>query len=196
MVTIKSIIEPIDEQQQQRVIAETHRYIGLASKLYQANFSPISIVFNLRGRAAGIYRCYYDNHSTKGRFLKKLLSQKQSPQKQQIRFNPWLFAKYPEDSWDNTIPHEVAHYITDCRYGLSKIRPHGVEWKQTMRDLGAEPIVRADYDLSGIPIKRVQRYSYSCQCREVELTAYRHKKIQRGLQEYRCKDCLQSLVLS
>jgi SprT protein len=185
------MIQPIDDDQQQQVVSEAHRYIALASNLYQQQFSDIDIVFNLRGRAAGIYRCYYDQQS-RSQILGRWLSKK----RQQIRFNPWLFAKYPQDSWDNTIPHEVAHYITDCLYGLSKIKPHGVEWKKIMADFGAEPSVRANYDLAGIPVRRVQRYSYACDCREVELTAYRHKKIQSGIQEYRCRKCLQPLVLN
>ncbi|MEO0443701.1 MAG: SprT-like domain-containing protein [Pseudomonadota bacterium] len=176
------IIQPIDLLQQDKVIAEVQRYIEMASSLYKKRFNTIDVVFNLRGRAAGIYRVY---------FKRDWLKTKQ----QQIRFNPWLFAKYPEDSWQNTIPHEVAHYIADCLYGLDKIKPHGKEWQAVMLDFGAEPTVRADYDLSGIPVRQTRRYQYQCACRQVELSHYRHKKIQQGLQVYQCRDCYQPLSL-
>ena len=139
-------------------------------------------MFDLRGKAAGIYRVYRQ----KGLFGKV---------ERQIRFNPWLFRKYAEDSWRNTIPHEVAHYIADCRYGLTNIRPHGLEWQQIMRDFGAVPSVRANYNLTGIPTRNVRRYDYACACRRVELTSYRHKKIEAGSQKYFCRSCQQPLRL-
>lgn len=182
------IIHPIDPQIQQDVIAEVQRYIDTASSLYHQSFEPIDVVFDLRGKTAGMYRCHYEKktiHNFLGRSIKQ----------RQIRFNPWLFAKYFQDSWDNTIPHEVAHYVSDCLYDLRKIKPHGVEWKKLMIDFGAEPIVRANYDLAGIPVRQVRRYLYVCGCREVELTAYRHNKIQNGIQQYSCRHCFQPLVL-
>jgi SprT protein len=180
-------IQPIEESQQRRVITEVQRYITVAADYYGQPFTAIEVVFDLRGRAAGIYRYFYEKNG----FSRGWLSKKQ----QQIRFNPWIFSKYPEDSWTNTIPHEVAHYIADCRFGLDKIKPHGLEWKQIMGDFGAEPKVRGDYSLEGIPTRRIHRYDYTCDCRSVELTAYRHLKIQRGIQQYHCRDCCQPLVL-
>lgn len=177
------IIEPIDNGQQQQVVEEVQRYVRLASSHYRKPFGDIDVVFNLKGRAAGIYRVHYE-----GTWFK-------SPRRQ-IRFNPWLFAKYAEDSWSNTIPHEVAHYIADCRYGLHNIKPHGSEWQSIMLDFGAEPTVRADYDLTGIPIRRTQRFTYQCGCREVALSTYRHKKIQQGTQVYQCRQCDQPLTLA
>ena len=148
-------IQPIDAPKQQEVKHEVSRYIRLASQQYHRRFADIDVVFNLRGKTAGIYRVYRD----KGLFGKV---------KRQIRFNPWLFSKYAEDSWRNTVPHEVAHYIADCRYGLANIKPHGVEWQQIMRDFDAVPKVRANYDLTGIPTRNIRRYDYACGCREVE----------------------------
>ncbi len=181
-----NIIEPIDPETQQRVIEEVYRYIQLASVIYNDSFADVDVVFNLRGRAAGIYRTYYPKRQ--GEEKKQMFRWFSKPQ-QQIRFNPWLFAKYPADSWDNTIPHEVAHYISDCLYGLNNIKPHGNEWRAIMQAFGAKPVVRGDYSLEGIPTRRVQRYRYQCECRDVELTTYRHKNIQRGIHEYRCRDC-------
>jgi len=192
-------IHPVDEVVQRRVVIEVQRYIHLASTLYQKDFPPINIKFNIKGKVAGMYRCFYkknkkkDTHDDKAFiFLQKWLPQKS----REIRFNPWLFSKYPEDSWDNTIPHEVAHYISDCLYGLQNIKPHGIEWRNIMKHFDAEPIVRGDYSLEGIPVKKMRRYNYRCGCREVALSSIRHRKIQSGQQDFRCHDCRKILVLA
>ncbi len=185
---ISSTIPPIDTEQQLRVQQEVQRYLTVGESLYQCAMPAIPVLFDLKGKTAGMYRVKTSLTSRKGFFSKTEVTPERV-----IRFNPWLFAKYPEDSWENTIPHEVAHYITDCLYGIKAIRPHGKEWAAVMRRLGAEPIVRANYDLSGIPVRRMTQYAYRCACREISLTAYRHKKVQSGLQRYRCRDCASEL---
>jgi len=173
-----SFISPIDTTQQQRVIQEVERYINDAGQAFGRAFAHIPVRFDIKGKVAGMY-CVRGSLSHLQRY---------------IRFNPWLFAKYPEDSWQNTIPHEVAHYISEHLYGLRTIKPHGNEWQDIMRVFGAEPLVRANYDMTGIPVRQVKRYAYRCGCREVMLTSYRHQKVQRGLQRYQCRDCGQALV--
>jgi SprT protein len=183
-------INPISNNVQQSVVDEVQRYLDVASLLYHQTFEPIEVLFDLKGKTAGMYRV---RSMPAARFLglgSPVVIQRV------IRFNPWLFAKYPEDSWSNTVPHEVAHYLADCLYGLRRIKPHGTEWRKVMLDLGAEPIVRAAYDLSGIPVRKVSRYSYQCQCRDVFLSSYRHQKIQRKLQSYRCRDCRKELIFT
>lgn len=188
MVVNSLIISPISTNEQQRVCVEVERYLQLAEEIYSRAFELIDIRFDIKGKTAGMYKVK--------RLPKKSLMGLHvgSEVERVIRFNPWLFAKYPEDSWQNTIPHEVAHYLTDCLYGLRNIRPHGKEWQQVMRELGAEPIVRASYYLAGIPTRQVRRYRYQCDCREVSLTHYRHKKIVSGEQSYRCRDCYTELT--
>ncbi len=181
------IITPIDLVEQSRARDQVRHYIELASSLYGQQFPEINVEFNLRGKAAGMYRCYQPPKQ-RGLVLAN------NSINREIRFNPWLFAKYPEDSYDNTIPHEVAHYLSDCLYGLNRIKPHGHEWKGIMRDLGAEPKVHGSYTLEGIPVRKVKRYDYACACREVKLTSYRHIKLQKGIQQYRCRDCHQMLM--
>ena len=185
---ISSTITPIDAEQQLQVQKEVQRYLTIGESLHQCAVPAIPVLFDLKGKTAGMYRVKTSLAPRKGFFSKTGTASERV-----IRFNPWLFAKYPEDSWENTIPHEVAHYITDCLYGIKSIRPHGKEWAAVMRRLGAEPIVRANYDLSGIPVRRMAQYVYRCACREMSLTAYRHKKVQSGLQRYRCRDCLSEL---
>jgi SprT protein len=191
-----TIIKPIDEEKQLEAIERVQYYIELASSLYQQKISSVDVVFNLRGKAAGMYRCYRPSESGGLGVLNVFKSANSTASiKRQIRFNPWLFAKYPKDSYDNTIPHEVAHYISDCLYNLNHIKPHGNEWKMIMRDFGAEPNVRGRYTLDGIPVRKIKRYDYRCSCRQVALTSYRHRKIEQGVQQYRCRDCQQVLAL-
>jgi SprT protein len=189
-------IKPIDADTQLEAIVRVQYYIDLASSLYQQQIPAIDVVFNLRGKAAGMYRCFRPNKNVRLGILKVFNSSSSTAStRRQIRFNPWLFAKYPKDSYDNTIPHEVAHYISDCLYNLNSIKPHGSEWKTIMRDFGAEPKVRGNYTLEGIPVRNIKRYEYRCSCRQVGLTGYRHRKIRQGVQQYRCRDCQQVLVL-
>lgn len=168
------LIEPIDNQQQLRIIDEVERYLSLAGIIHNVTFASIDVRFDLKGKAAGMYRVKQVGHNSYQRVL---------------RFNPWLFAKYPEDSWQNTVPHEVAHYIVDCLYGFANVRPHGQEWRVVMECLGAQPLVTANYDLEGIPIKQMKRYAYRCGCREVLVSSQRHRKIQASDAIYRCRDC-------
>lgn len=192
-----TMIQPIGVEAQAQAAERVQYYIDLASRCYKQKIPPIDVVFNLRGKAAGMYRCYLPRTSVGIGFLSGLRGVKPSVSfNRQIRFNPWLFAKYPKDSYDNTIPHEVAHYVSDCLFNLKNIKPHGNEWKAIMGKFGAEPLVRGNYTLEGIPIRQVKRYDYSCACRQVALTGYRHRKIQQGIQEYRCRDCQEVIALS
>ena len=169
-----SHIPPINLAQQQQVIRATEHFIGVAAELLDKPFSIIPVHFNLRGRAAGMYRV--------------------RDREREIRYNPYLFAKYFDDNLTNTVPHEVAHYIIDCCYGLRRVRPHGREWQQLMRRFGVEPEVTCRYDLSGVPQRRQKRFEYRCECRSHQLTTIRHNKVQRGKASYLCKVCRQPLA--
>lgn len=163
------MIEPITDIQKRQVELATVSYIKVASGHYGRKFAPISVDFDLRGKCAGMYEV---RGSSK-----------------RIRFNPWLFAKYYEESLSDTVIHEVAHYLVDCMYGLRRVKPHGDEWKSIMIDFGAPPKATGDYDLTGIPTRQYAKFAYKCPCRTHQLTGVRHKRIvQRGYQ-YRCQYC-------
>lgn len=166
-------IAPISDEQRSEVRNLALKYIALAGQIYNKSFSAIPIMFDLRGKCAGMYQ-------RKGR-------------ERRIRFNPWLFAKYYQHSNEQTIPHEVAHYITDCLWSIRKVKPHGQEWQSVMQAFGVEPRVTGDFDLTGIPTKQYQRFSYSCGCKIHQLSLIRHRRVQSGHAEYRCKDCRQLL---
>lgn len=163
------IIQPINETQQQQVCIETNRLLQKARELYKVNLSGIPVCFDLKGRAAGMYRIKMNQRC--------------------IRYNPYLFAKYFDDNMTATVPHEVAHYVTDIIYGLRTIKPHGLEWRNVMRDFGAKPLVTARYDLAGIPVRQQKRFEYQCDCTSHQFSTARHNKVIRGSARYHCRNC-------
>ncbi len=169
-----NIVLPIDAHRQQQVVEQTSLYIKRAGEIFGRNFVTIPVLFDLRGRTAGMYR-------VKNR-------------QRQIRYNPHIFAKYFEDNLTVTVPHEVAHYVIDCLYGIRKVRPHGVEWKAVMQSFGADASRTCRYDFSGVPVKAEKRYDYQCDCKTHQLTARRHNRILKKRTWYVCKSCGSKLL--
>ncbi len=164
-----STILPINAMQQKNVITLVDNYIECATNLFQKKFPPINVLFDLKGRAAGMYKI--DKGSKK------------------IRFNPYHFAKHPEENFTETIPHEVAHYIIDQLYGIRNVRPHGKEWQSLMLKFGVEPKRTFSYSLDGIPTRTHKRHTYTCGCMQFEITTRRHNMIQQGKAKYSCRQC-------
>lgn len=162
-------VKPIGEKQQQRVLETTSSYIQRASSLFDIACVKIPVSFDLRGRSAGMYQ-------VRGKVKR-------------IRYNPWIFSLHYEANLRETVPHEVAHYVADQLFGLSNIQPHGKEWRAIMRTLGVEPRATADFDLTGVPVRRQRRHRYRCSCREYQLTTSRHNKICRQQAVYHCRLC-------
>jgi len=169
------MIEPINESQKNLVLDKTKYFLYQACEIYQRNFKPIAVDFDLKGRISGMYR------------------RKQN--QRVIRYNPYLFAKYFEDSLTLTVPHEVAHYITDMMFTRARYRPrpHGKEWSEVMQAFGADATRTCDYDLGGIPVRISKRHDYHCQCMTYELSSRRHNKIQKRTARYYCKECNEEL---
>jgi len=166
-------ITPINDTQQQRVIERTRSYITQAREIYERNFDFVPIAFDLVGRAAGMYKV-----RKKDRL---------------IRYNPYIFAKFFDDNLATTVPHEVAHYITDQIYGMRHIRPHGIEWRYVMHRFGSDDKVTCDYDLTGIPVRTQRQHQYRCACGPHMLSSHRHNKVKRGQTQYFCRKCKQVL---
>lgn len=176
-----NIITPLSDKQQQQVVNKTQAYIKQAADLFNLKNKKVEITFELKGRAAGMYRIKY----SKARIFRQ--------QQREIRYNPYIFSKYFEDNYLTTIPHEVAHYVTDIIYGLKNIKPHGKEWKAVMQAFEADASVTANYDLSGIPLKKQSRFTYQCECRDHQLSTTRHNKIRKHRYRYYCHFCKQAL---
>lgn len=165
-------VEPINESQKECVMDRTRYFVDEAGKIYHRNFAFISIDFDLKGRAAGMYRAKKNQRV--------------------IRYNPYIFAKYFEDNLESTVPHEVAHYVTDMMFG--QIRPHGEEWREVMQAFGADTSRTCNYDLEGIPVRRYQHHAYHCSCMIHEITNRRHNKILKNKTRYFCKKCHEELI--
>ncbi len=177
MLQTTNTIEPLSLEQQQKVIAQTNFYIQQAKDLFDIQHHlkkwPVEISFKLKGRTAGMYRV--------------------QRRQREIRYNSYIFSKFFEDNINVTVPHEVAHYVTDVLYGLNKIKPHGEEWKAVMKAFDVDASVTANFDLSGIPLTTLPLYAYRCSCQKHELTSIRHNKIMKQRYRYYCNACKQLL---
>lgn len=162
-------IKPLSDAQRREVIRATHACVLRAEQIYQRAFGVISVRFDLTGRTAGMYRVQRGSRS--------------------IRYNPYIFAKYYTDGINQTVPHEVAHYIIDMLHGLRRVRPHGPEWRAVAQALGASPRATCNYDLSGIPQRRQQLFAYQCGCAQHQLGIRRHNRVHSGERVYLCRRC-------
>ena len=167
------LVEPITELQRDQVIKRTSQYLELARQCFKKQFADIAVDFDLKGKCAGMYQ--------------------RNAQGRRIRYNPYLMAKYFTHSLEQTVPHEVAHYITDCLWPFRRVKPHGKEWRSVMEAFGVEPKVTGSFDLTGIPIKQYQKFAYSCSCKTHQLSAIRHRRQSSGMADYYCRACKQRL---
>ena len=168
---------PIDSAQKAQVEHRTRMLIDSLQSDFSCSWPQPLINFDLIGKTAGMYR-------VKGKHI-------------EIRYNPYIFAKYFEENLRETVAHEVAHYACDHLYRRGSIKPHGSEWRHIVQLLGGQPEVTCNYDLSDIPRKKVKRFRYSCKCATPHfLTSYRHNKILQGRCFYSCNKCGEKLMIS
>jgi SprT protein len=166
-------VMPLESEQQEQIISATEACLYQASIELERTFDPIPIYFDLKGRAAGMYKV---NRSQR-----------------MIRYNPYIFARYFSENLSGTVPHEVAHYIVDILYGMRNTQPHGKEWKNIMALLNADDSVTCNFDLKGLPTRHYKRFDYLCSCRTHELTRIRHNRVLKGIR-YLCRHCKEELV--
>lgn len=168
-----SHVMPLDSEQQEQVLSATETCLYQVGVVLERTFEPIPVYFDLKGRAAGMYK------------VKK--------SQRMIRYNPYIFARYFSENLAVTVPHEVAHYVVDVLYSMRNTQAHGKEWKNIMALLNADASVTCDFDLNGLPTRNYQRFDYSCSCRTHELTRIRHNRVLKGVR-YLCRHCKQELV--
>lgn len=173
----KFSIKPIGFDEQQQVVEQTEHFIRWGSELLGREFDHIPVYFDLKGRTAGMYKV-----TGSGRRIQR-----------QIRYNPWIFAKYYENNLTVTVPHEVAHYLVDCIHNAKwkgrRVRPHGTEWKAVMDAFGVDSSVTSTFDLGGIPTRQHRQFEYLCSCKIHQLGIRRHNKVSRGEASYLCRHC-------
>jgi len=97
MTQISPQISPINDRQKSEVVELTHHFIDEAERLFLTPLNKIPILFDLKGRSAGMFR------------IKKGI--------REIRFNPWIFALDYDQNRHDTVPHEVAHYVVNTLFG-------------------------------------------------------------------------------
>jgi len=174
--SVPSLSAAAQEQVVHRIVGQvtqrTAELTALGARLIGRAAPLPRVAFDLRGQAAGQFRV-----GAGGEPL--------------IRYNRTLLARYPSEFLAQTVPHEVAHYLAHLRFGRT-VRPHGAEWQEIMRGLGADPKRCHDFDVTGLTTRRIRRHLYHCRCGEHALTSIRHHRILRGA-SYVCRSCGQPL---
>lgn len=160
--------------EQRQVLAATEHFIARSEELFERRFERIPVLFDLRGRAAGMFKV--------------------AGRQRVIRYNPWIFGKYFEENLRDTVPHEVAHFIVHETCGRRSVKPHGSQWRALMAEFGADDGVTFDLDLEGIPQRRQRTHPYRCGCRVHQVSTTRHNRVQKGAGRYHCRYCQGQLV--
>ena len=107
----------------------------------------------------------------------------------EIHLNPVLLVENGDEYIHQTVGHEFAHYVQRQIFPYSK--PHGVEWKFCMRELGLEPVRCHSYDISNTTSRK--RHIVVCNCQEHKVTMRIINKLRSGIR-YRCRICSGNLV--
>ncbi len=160
------------------VMAKVEEVLNLWRAKYPGTNLPTPTVkFKQSGRRAGV--CYF-NHFTK---------------ECTITINPDYFHNHHDDMINRTVPHEVAHYVSDMVYGRLG-RGHGPHWKSVMRAIGLKPDRCHTYSLEGVKTRSVAKpFKYICGCAEPNMVTLRiHTKIQERGAKYTCRKCRKKIV--
>ena len=112
-----------------------------------------------------------------------------------IRQNVTLLQENPDEFFNRTIPHELAHLITRRLHPKPKrIKPHGPEWQGVMCRLGLEPRRTHDMDTTNArAVTRTQDPRFSCACGPQSLGATKRNRWLKGV-TYICSACKEPLV--
>ncbi|MBE9592732.1 MAG: SprT-like domain-containing protein [Proteobacteria bacterium] len=103
-----------------------------------------------------------------------------------LRFNLILLLDNKEDFLQETVPHEVAHFIVNVIDPCSK--PHGFTWREIMRLFGvANPKTYHNYKVPA-PIRNKRPYVYQCSCQKHFFTKQKHNYAKSGT-IYICNTC-------
>lgn len=109
-------------------------------------------------------------------------------QKNELRFNAFMYQQNPSLFLDTVVPHEIAHILVYQIYG-GNVRPHGKEWRAVMKKVyGLQPDRTHCFDVP----KPKQSFAYHCSCQTHTFTKQRHSRAQKGT-DYICKMCRSKL---
>lgn len=165
----------LNPSQRNQVIEMTQYYIDVANRELKLNLEAIDVRFDLRGKSSGMFVVH------RGHVY--------------IRYNEIIFSSYFVESLNNTIAHEVAHYVVYAKSPRKRFLPHGKEWKSVMSIFGVAPEVTSKYNISFLPLKQQKRHDYECSCMKHQISTTRHNKMIKNVAVYHCRKCKQPLKL-
>ena len=151
----------------QRLLATVALCFDKADEHFSRRFDRPQSNFKQRGRAAGTA------------YL----------QRNELRFNYFMFLQDKEHFLQTVVPHEVSHIIVYQLFGAN-VRPHGVEWRGVMQAVFACKAERTH--TFAVPTPK-RAFTYRCECREHLLSVRRHAKTTKGV-EYLCRQCKAKLT--
>ena len=149
---------------QQPIIATVHETFAKAKRIYDRDFDPVRVTFNIR-RTSGI--------TGQASVLPRM-----------IRINNHLLQFYPHFFQSVVVPHEVAHVVAFDLYGAEGWN-HGPRWKSVMRAIGQVP----DVTHSLVTEKNINIPVYECQRCSTQILVHRtsHALISNGISK--CRPC-------
>lgn len=114
-----------------------------------------------------------------------------------LTLNPDFFHNHHDEMINQTVPHEVVHYVSGYVYGRQG-HGHGFYWKMLMRQIGLRPSRCHTYSLEGVKTRQVSKpFKYNCGCSEPHMVTLRiHEKIVNHGRTYTCRRCRRKLVYS
>lgn len=148
----------VTAEMKEKVNAKLRECIAIANKRYNIDLKFPTVVYQKRGTTAGTanYRTWT------------------------IDINPVLLVENFDDMLNDTVPHEMAHLITDAVYPEAhesgpmqltrrgwkrgKRSVHGAEWQSVMRVLGVNPSRTHSYDTTNARTREKVSYDYKCNC--------------------------------
>jgi len=150
-----------------------HEVITMASVKFGLDIPEYKVLVNLSGsRILGQYQ------------VKGPMSNPQHI----LRFHYKAYSDCKE-TYDGTIIHEVAHFITFLKYGHNrKIKSHGEEWKYIAIKLGLEN-PRAINKTKAFDLKQPNRKICYCSCMEHQVSTRMFNIIKKGTKPRVCKHC-------
>jgi len=153
----------VSPELRQVVYDRINECLGKASRHFGRVYNSPGVEFTCRGQVAG--------------YCQGIL----------LNFNPILLNENTYDFIENTVPHEVAHYVdrvngTQTRTWSGKRSVHGPSWKAIMRVFGCDPKRTHNYDTSRAQVRVKSKFEYRCQgCgHTMFLGPVRHRRIQSG----------------
>jgi len=176
----------IPDYLKRRVRAEVFKCLRIAEEHYGKEFPTPKILFTLRSRTAGTYKCKQIKY--RNSFTREVIRTEIS---HAINFNPYIIKHNFDEFIKMTPAHEVAHLVTLQLYGTLG---HGPLWKAVMTETFGKNEEESK-PLHSMETPKKLYYIYDCSCKKHYMSNIRHNKIRKGF-KYRCKHCKGSLTFT